>query len=193
MEDLDSLPEILNDDDDEKVSSLKIGKTEAKPTFEDTLKKMSLKNKLVSYRTNFAKYLEAYDLSITTLNGLSIEELELLSDEIKIVVETRNSGNMLKFYYIGGVDMVERVAPIVGMNLKGLGDILKNNEPIQETLNELSIKYDVLHAQPVEARLCFLTLNAILAVNNLNRQKDAITKIVEGTVSKNIVDEFKDL
>lgn len=193
MEDLDSLPEILNDDDDDKVTSLKIGKTEAKPTFEDTLKKMSLKNKLVSYRTNFAKYLEAYDLSITTLNGLSTEELELLSDEIKIVVETRNSGNMLKFYYIGGVDMFERVAPIVGMNLKGLGDILKNNEPIQETLNELSIKYDVLHAQPPEARLAFLTLNAILAVNNLNKQKDAISKIVEGTVSKNIVDEFKDL
>ncbi len=198
MENLDNLPEILNDDEDDDKPIIKGGggggqTIAAKPLFEDTLKKMTLKNKLISYRTNFAKYLEAYDLTLTTLNSLSMEELEMLADEIKIVIETRGSGNMLKFYYIGGVDMFERIAPVIGMNLNGLSEILKNNEAIQETLNELSIKYDVLHTQPAESRLAFLTLNAILAINNRNKQLDSITKIVEGKVAKNVVDEFSDL
>lgn len=192
MENLDSLPENLCDDDDEVVSGKSSGIImQEKPSFEDTLKKMSLRNKLISYKTNFGKYLEGYDLS--NISSLSMTELETLLQEVQIVVETRNSGNMLKFYYIGGIDVVERVAPIVGMNLRGLSEIMKNNDPIQECLNELSIKYDVLSAQPVEARLAFLTLNTILAVNNRNKQTESINKIVEGKVSKTVVDEFKDL
>lgn len=192
---LDDLPENIESELDTEIKSVTSAPVQEsnEDRFERILTEQRLKNKILRYKVSFGKYLLAYDYKIEQMDELSIEQLEKLVQEIEIAVSCRTSGNMLKSYYIGSVQMVEKVAPLLSLNLQGLSAVLENNQAIQETLDELSIKYDVLQAQPPEARLAFLTLQTIMALNNRNRQIDAVKNVVNEPVKKEIIEKYADL
>ena len=161
--------------------------------FQRIIREQSIKNKILRYKISFGKYLTAYDYKIQDLDQYDAEQLSKLLEEIEICVSCRTSGNMLKSYYIGAVEVAEKCAPLLSMNLTGLSRILGENEQIRECLEEISIKYDVIQHTPPEARLCFLTLQSILAINTHNRKLIETKKILTEPVKKEVVEEFKDL
>lgn len=191
---LDDLPENIETElNDITETKSAVVQESSEERFERILSEQRLKNKILRYKVSFGKYLLAYDYKIEQMDELSMDQLERLAQEIEIAVSCRTSGNMLKSYYIGSVQMVEKVAPLLSMNLQGLSAVLENNQAIQETLDELSIKYDVLQAQPPEARLAFLTLQTVMALNNRNKQIDAVKTVVNEPVKKEIIEKYADL
>lgn len=191
---LDDLPENIETElNDITETKSAVVQESSEERFERILSEQRLKNKILRYKVSFGKYLLAYDYKIEQMDELSMDQLERLAQEIEIAVSCRTSGNMLKSYYIGSVQMVEKVAPLLSMNLQGLSAVLENNQAIQETLDELSIKYDVLKAQPPEARLAFLTLQTVMALNNRNKQIDAVKTVVNEPVKKEIIEKYADL
>jgi len=201
--DLNDLPEITSDipDSDGKVKRTQSFSTpeSAEPSedkeekFQRIIKEQGVKNKILRYKVSFGQYLLAYDYKINDLDNLSIDELEQLLMEIEICVSSRTSGNMIQSYYLGAVSMTERVAPILGMNLQGLSQVLTENAQIKETLDELSIKYDVVHYTKPEVRLAYLTLQSIMAVNSINKKKEKTQQVLSAPVPQKTVEEFKDL
>lgn len=191
---LDDLPENIETElNDITETKSAVVQESSEERFESILSEQRLKNKILRYKVSFGKYLLAYDYKIEQMDELSMDQLERFAQEIEIAVSCRTSGNMLKSYYIGSVQMVEKVAPLLSMNLQGLSAVLENNQAIQETLDELSIKYDVLQAQPPEARLAFLTLQTVMALNNRNKQIDAVKTVVNEPVKKEIIEKYADL
>lgn len=196
---LDDLPENINDLQVEGESNKKPNKTAsllAQPEedrFTAIIKEQSIKNKILRYKVSFGKYLIAFDYRIQDLDNLSCADLELLLQEIEICVASRTSGNMIKNYYLGCVNVFEKVSPLIGMNLQGLSTVLSENDAIRETLDELSIKYDVLHYTKPEIRLAYLTLQSIMAINSINKKNMKISSVLSEPVKKEVVDEFKDL
>ena len=161
--------------------------------FKKIIKEQGLKNKILRYKVSFAKYLESYNYRIQELDALNIEQLETLLQEIEICVSCRTSGNMLGDYYISTVSVIERCAPLVSMNLSGLSEILGKDERIRECLDEISIKYDVLSYTPPEARLAYLTLRAIMAINQVNKKKEKTAAVLNERVKPEVINAYADL
>lgn len=197
--DLDDLPENTYDlgDKKEKKENEKINSEEEEESkeekFERIIREQSLKNKILRYKISFSKYLVAYDYRIQELDMLDIDQLEKLLTEIEICVSCRTSGNMLSDYYISTVSIVERVAPLLSMNLTGLSKVLGEDDRVRECLEEISIKYDVVQHTPPEARLAYLTLRSIMALNQHNKKVFETQKILDTKVKREVIDEFADL
>lgn len=133
---LDDLPENIETElNDITETKSAVVQESSEERFERILSEQRLKNKILRYKVSFGKYLLAYDYKIEQMDELSMDQLERLAQEIEIAVSCRTSGNMLKSYYIGSVQMVEKVAPLLSMNLQGLSAVLENNQAIQETLD----------------------------------------------------------
>lgn len=196
--DLEDLPEITSDipDNNSKKKTISLSPKEEEEDkdvkFNRIIKEQAIKNKILRYKVAFGHYLMAYDYKIQDLDNMGTAELETLLMEIEISVSSRTSGNMISSYYLGGVSTIEKIAPILGMNLKGLSVVLGENQQIKETLEELSIKYDVAHYSKPEIRLAYLTLQSIMAINSHNKKVAETQKILNEKVSKDVVDEFKD-
>ncbi len=194
---LNDLPEITNDIGGEskpqKKSTVLEEPEDREDKFNRIIREQALKNKILRYKVTFGQYLMAYDYKIESLEELNYEQLETLLMEIEICVSSRTSSNMTSSYYLGAVSMIERVAPILGMNLAGLSQSLTESEQIKETLAELSLKYDVASYTKPEVRLAYLTLQSIMAINSINKKKQQTEQVLNGRVPKTTVDEFKDL
>lgn len=190
---LDDLPENIETELESEIKTASAPQESSEERFDRILNEQRIKNKILRYKVSFGKYLLAYDYKIEQMDDLTIEQLEKLVQEIEIAVSCRTSGNMLKSYYIGTVQMVEKIAPILSLNLQGLSSVLENNQAIQETLDELSIKYDVLQSQSPESRLAFLTLQTVMALNNRNRQIDTVKQVINEPVKKEVIEKYSDL
>lgn len=161
--------------------------------FKKIIELQGLKNKILRYKVSFDKYLIAYDYKIQDLDNLTLEQLKTLLTEIEICVSSRTSGNMLKNYYCSAVEVGERMAPFLGLNLTGLSKVLGESDQVRECLEELSIKYDVLQYTKPEVRLAYITLQTIFAINTHNKKINEINKVMEASVKKEVIEEFKDL
>lgn len=191
--DLENLPENSSEIADVKLNAPVLREEPVEDKFSRIIKEQGLKNKILRYKVTFGHYLTAYDYKIQDLDNLDLNSLETLLMEIEISVSTRTSSNMVYSYYAGGVSVVEKIAPVLGMNLKGLSAVLTENKQIKETLEELSIKYDVLSYSKPEVRLIYYTLQSIMAVNTHNKKNAETQRVLDEKIDKKIVDEFKDL
>ncbi len=198
MNDLNDLPEILElETKKKKVEEIPTKEQDLPQEEEDSLDlklvKSELVNMILMYKIKFEKYLLAYEIDIMKLKSMSLEELETLYKQVELAVQCRNSTNMYKFTYSGVLESVEKVAPIVGMNLNGLSAVMNNNNEIQEILDEISIKYSSKTYAPPEIRLCFITLYTALGINSQNKKISAINKVVEEKVDIKIAEKYSDL
>lgn len=179
---LSKVDPIGQDDDDSDLSE-----------FDETLTKLKIRDQILRYNVAFAKYLQAYQEKIINMDDLNVRELEKLFLEVKICVSARTSGNMARRNYNALINGLEYAAPLIGMNLRGLSGILIEDEEVRECIEELNIKYDIMHHVPPEVRLGFLTMNAVLAVNRENKKMQVLVNILEENVTQEHVDEFQDL
>jgi hypothetical protein len=189
MEEFNALPENTNDIEITQPEE----KIEPAEDFEQTLAKLKVRDQILRYNVSFKKYLEAYQQKILEMDDLDISQLNQLLSEIQISVSSRTSGQMIKGYYNSLMSTVEYIAPVINMNLSGLSKILAETQEIQECIEELNIKYDIMKHVPPESRLLLTTLNCILAVNRENKKLAKITNLMAQPVRDEHIQEFNDL
>lgn len=200
MEDLENMPEEGYEFADINEPRKRKGKSEEpeqeqepEPDFDETLEILKIKDRIIRYSTSFGKYLGVFMNRIEDIDNMDIDQLKKLIREIEIAVSARTSGNMVRIYYHNTINAIEKLAPIAGFNLQGLSQVLLENAQIDECIEELNIKYDIMrHVRP-EMRLAFITLNAVLAVNSQNKKMETIAKVVNTPLNPEHVEAFADL
>lgn len=201
MEAFDSMPENATDfnaeeftqEESKKKKSVDEPEEEEQDDFENTLEILKIKHKIIRYSQSFGKYLEIFTSRLGMMDDLDLPQLKKLLMEIEIAVRARTSGNMCRTYYMNAMQVAEKVAPFIGMNLNGLFAIMNQNEQINECLEELSIKYDVMHHVNPEIRLGFITLNTVLALNSQNKKINKVAEILDQAVKAEHIEDYKDL
>lgn len=197
MSGFDNLPDNTSDFNPENIKepsdNTNAEESIEEESFDETLEKLKIRDQILRYNVSFSKYLNAYQEKIIGMDSLDNSQLKRLFKEIQIAVSARTSGNMARRNYGALVTSIEYVAPMFGMNLKGLSNILTEDEEIKECIEELNIKYDVMNHVPPEIRLIFLTTNAALAVNRENQKMQKIINIMNEPVAQDHINEFNDL
>lgn len=195
MDKFNALPENTSElpDFEDTAADKPVETVAEEMSFEDTLELLKLKDQILRYNISFGKYLQAYTEKIANMDDLELEQIKKLHREISIAVSARTSGNLARTQYTGIIRTVEFCSPALGFNLRGLTDYLSGDEAVQETIEELNIKYDVLNHISPEVRLVYLTLNAALAINKENQKFDKIVKIMNEPVNQQHLDQFQDL
>lgn len=198
MEEFNNLPED-GIDMEKKIENMSSPPTEEpseeepEESFDETLEKLKIRDRIIRYNVSFGKYLTVFSERMTAIDDMDLAQLKRLIREIEIAVSARTSGNMVRIYYGNAIQVTERLAPLIGMNLNGLTAVLTENEQINECLEELNIKYDVMHHVNPEIRLGFITLNAILAVNSQNKKINKVAEVLNQPVKEEHAKMYEDL
>lgn len=157
------------------------------------MSRLKLKNKILTYQVKFREELLAYEYKMSQLDELSIPDLELFLQEIRIAVRQRNSSAMTKSFYFGAVNLFEKASSKVGFDVTGLHQSLYTQSEIHKCLDEIALEYEDSINMPAHIRLPFITLQAALSINAMNNTRNIINTEMNKTISKDLVDEYKDL
>ena len=157
--------------------------------------KTTLKNTIMKYKLIFGKYLEVFNdrLDASSLDSMTVDELNILLDEIRVSVGCRGSANLIKSGYNNAAGILENIAPAVNMNLRGLQAAVTGNEMLQETLDEISLEYSELSYVPPLYRLMYQSAYIVLALNQVNKDNEKIRLFNDSLIPQNIINEFQDL
>jgi hypothetical protein len=159
---------------------------------EEIKKATILKLSILRYKDHFPQHMTLYleKMELSYLDQLSVKELTNFLDEIRTTVNCLNSISLVHTAYYGAVNLVERFAPLVGFNLNGLTQVVRQSPAINNTLTEIHLQNDLIYVKP-EIKLfitSLATVQMVLTENDLKRSENVIP------ISKNdINDEFSDL
>jgi hypothetical protein len=138
---------------------------------EDAEERRKLLRRIKNYQTFFAS--ELTDVDTSQAQFLGIESLRVLAEDVAHMVGTRRSAAQSRTMYVGGLQLSEKVGPYAGLNLEGLASMAASSEDLLRTVDEVGVKYaNELYIDPL-IRLGMATMQLALAVDNLNRQKEA--------------------
>lgn len=165
----------------------------SKPSMGEMIERLRLKTKLITYQEKFPDELKVYDFKMSNLENYSIEELETFLQEVQLAVRMRNSGNMIKNFYFGGIDFIEKASTKLGADLTGLHNILLQQKEVHKILDELSLLYEDQMLMPPHLRLAYTTLQVVLTVYQIKKTENIINKELEKKVPEEVLEEYKDL
>lgn len=157
------------------------------------LDKMKLKNKILRYKELFPGIFKNFDYRIQDLDQMEIRDLEYLLEELSVCVNTRNTSGLTKMLYFESVRIVEGTGSMVGLQINGLAEALKQNQAVHDVLNELSLKYENDCFMQPEVRLAYLTATTVLSLHKLNSSGNTINNYLSSKVPDNLVNDYKDL
>jgi hypothetical protein len=157
------------------------------------MKRLKLKNKILTYQVKFKNELIAYDYKMQQLDSLTNEDLEMFLDEIQIAVRQRNSTQMISNFYFGACTLVEAVSLRMGCDVTGFASVLKQQEEVQKCLDEISLQYEEECFLPATVRLPVLTLQTLMNVYQFKRTDNVIETEMKKPVDKKIQEEYSDL
>lgn len=143
-------------------------------------------------------YLREFPLALTDFNSIdynnkNIHELNNYLDEIKISVCNSNSGGLMLGVFHGSCNVLENVAPMVGLDLTGLGEISLKNPSIVSCVKEISLEYQNLNYIPPEKRLALIMMQLCYSLNSANKYNKKLDNSLEKNINENINDKYSDL
>lgn len=157
------------------------------------IERMKLKNKIMRYRELFPHHLAHFEYRMEEIDQMSDRELEFLIEELSIAVNTRNSSGLTKMLYFESCRFLEVGGAMVGLQVAGLSEALKQNQAIHDVLNELALKYENDMFMQPEIRLAYLTCTTAVALHKLNSTGNTISNFLSKEVPKSVADEYADL
>lgn len=155
----------------------------------------ALKSKLNRCATLFKEELIGYEDRLKECNGgtYSNENLKLLLDEVKLVIGTRRSSNLIKPLYFTGLEFMEKIGCRFGYNISGVKDMMYKNIEVHKCLDEMSLDIDESMYMPAYLRLGLMTAQTLIGVYEMNKIQDTLTNEMNKPIKKEFVDEFKDI
>jgi hypothetical protein len=160
-------------------------------TVDEVKEKRKIIIQIKNYVREFPQVLQ--DFSTIDFNSKSIHDLNNYLEEIKITVCNRNSGGLLIGAFKAGCNVLENVAPVVGFDLTGLGNIAIENKAIVDSVKEISLEYQNLNYIPPEKRLALMMLQMCYALNSVNKYNKKMDNTLEKNIDENINDKYSDL
>ena len=167
-EDVESQAEQEAGDDDGADSQVSIHEPPRQLSAEEKEERRQLIRKIGRYRALFPKELE--DIQTGGLDGMPLEQLRDLGQDVEFLVGTRRSAKAVRGLFIGGIQGVEAAGPYLGLELRGLANVAAASEDLLSTVDEVAVKYESsLYVDPV-ARLGLAVVQLALAVDSHNRR-----------------------
>lgn len=152
----------------------------------DIIQKRKYIEKINLYVKNFPEYLTHFDLN--NLNTKSLQEVEMLADEVKFTVGCRNSSQQLEGFFIVGSTLIENLGPMLGLQTKGLTGMLVNKTNL-DTVKEIGIEMsEMVYTEP-HIRLTQMILMTTLACHRNNRSANLLDK----PIREEIKNKYNDL
>ena len=140
-------------------------------TPEQREERRQLIRKVGRYRAIFGK--ELTDVKTTGLDSMPLASLKDLATDCEFLVGCRRSSKAIRGLFLGSLQMVETVGPMVGFKLAGLANVASQSQDLLETVDEVAIAHEkALYVDPV-ARLALSVMQLAVAVDAHNRQKEA--------------------
>ena len=169
-----SIHEPPADDDDE-------GDDEEAPAVPEQLtpaekeERRQLIRKVGRYRAIFGK--ELSDVKTTGLDSMTLPALRDLATDCEFLVGCRRSSKAIRGLFLGGLQGLEMVGPMVGFKLAGLANVASQSQDILETVDEIGIAHEkALYVDPTY-RLALSVMQLAVAVDAHNRQKEAVVAV----------------
>jgi hypothetical protein len=106
----------------------------------EAIERRQLLRKIFRYRTMFKT--ETADLPITQAPDLNITQLRSLADDVEFMVACRKSATQARTVFLTGTSIAENLAQPMGFKVKGLTQVLKQEEEVMSMVDEISIKYE---------------------------------------------------
>jgi len=127
--------------------------------------------KIGRYKAIFGK--ELTDVKTTGLDSMPLASLKDLATDCEFLVGCRRSSKAIRGLFLGGLQGLEMVGPMVGFKLAGLANVASQSQDLLETVDEVAIAHEkALYVDPV-ARLALSVMQLAVAVDAHNRQKEA--------------------
>ena len=103
---------------------------------------------------------------------MTLPALRDLATDCEFLVGCRRSSKAIRGLFLGGLQGLEMVGPMVGFKLAGLANVASQSQDLLETVDEVAIAHEkALYVDPV-ARLALSVMQLAVAVDAHNRQKE---------------------
>lgn len=147
--------------------------------------------KIQRYIYNFENLLlEFKSIDLTTK---STEELENYLEEIRLIVNNKNSNNILVIGYNQGLGVLESISPYLNMDLQGLSAICSRDQAINDCLKEISIEYLNSKYMKPTYRLAILTAGIALKLNSVNKSNMIINNYLDKKLDNDFEEKYNDI
>lgn len=153
------------------------------------------KTSIYEYKTHFSHCLEAFGdrLEKENIEALDDEGLKLLYQEIRIVVGSRNSAQLIPT----AVNMIsiipEKFGHLFGLDLEGFTNNIKLSTSLKENIQELSIEYKkYIYVHPLY-RFGLNYVQLLAYTHDENQMKKQLLEKLSTAVNQSALEEFKDL
>jgi hypothetical protein len=150
--------------------------------------KKAVISKIMRYKQSF-EVLHNYPVDTNATVGA----LEAQLEEMRLVINTKNSHAIFRHLYLTGVKGYEFAGNKVGMKLYGLADLLSKSPEVDQILKELECEYHITGSLKPEQRLLLVTASTSLVVDSLNRRSELLNKFGKDKVNEGLQAQFSDL
>jgi hypothetical protein len=147
--------------------------------------------KIQRYIHNFENLL--MEFKSIDLSSKSTEELENYLEEIRLIVNNKNSNNILVIGYNQGLGVIESMSPYLNMDLQGLSAICSRDQAINDCLKEISIEYLNSKYMKPTYRLAILTAGIALKLNSVNKSNVIINNYLDKKLDNDLEDKYNDI
>ena len=168
--------------------------TQQQPSDHETIiRLLKKKNKILRYQTLFPHYLSHVQYKFQDLDIMTEDQLDYLLKELDIIISSSNNSMLTHTVFYGAIDTTEKLAPIFSFNLSGLSQTLKEDQEVNDILNELSLKYDDITATPPEYRIILKILKTGFVLNAQNKHNVRYKEYLEKSISRDVQEKYKNL
>ena len=145
---------------------------------ENSHRRRQIIRQISSYKAMFSPHLTDIESTIKNLDTLAVFDLELLLCDVQFMVESRQSAKMARGTFLGGMTMIEGVAPALGIRLEGLSNMAAQSENLLECVDEVYLKHAPAAQDPLQ-RLGIELARMCLTLDRHNRACDPQPQITE--------------
>jgi hypothetical protein len=138
--------------------------------------------------------IQARKLFMIKLNELELHQLKILLDNIQFSIsQTKINKIYNQGFFIFTKQLEVMTKQYSGVDIDGLTESLQANNEIEESLKELSCKYDISNHLSPEIRLCMAVSMTGLAIYQNNKIKQKLESFLSQEVDQDIVNKYSHL
>jgi hypothetical protein len=158
---------------------------------EEAIQKRKLILHIKNYILSFPECLEEFKLM--NLNAKSMDELNCILEECKLMVCNFNSGGIFLKGFEASCEVIETLGSIIKFDLTGLKYIASHEPNIQKCVKEITLEYMNLNYISPEKRLGMLMFGLCYQVNQMNKTNNNINNLVNSDISEKLEMKYNEL
>ena len=165
---------------------------------EDHIEKRNLSNKIKLYIDSFTDKLHTIHGGdpITfkhRLRELNVDQLKILLQNIQFEINAPSGQILFNHAFFVGISQFESLSCSYNYDIKGLSEMLKQDQNVNDSLKELSCQIDLSAYTTPEMRLLSSVLLCTMSVYNNNKLSKKMNDFLNEEIPENIEEKYKDL